>query len=154
MLTLFLALGIQKWTVYTKSLPQWASIPVVWMNGQIRCLSGGAVCSREWQSRQRDGWGQGRAQPFSYLPVLSAGRVRGYFHLFPKPSSATHQPLMSMFMWFIFKMRLWTCGGQKRCFANGRWPAGTYFSLTPNSTNCLSADFIYLESLWIIVVDT
>lgn len=44
-------------------------------------------------------------QPLSHLSILLAGRVRDYFLLLPKPNSATHQPLMLMLLWFIFKMR-------------------------------------------------
>lgn len=36
----------------------------------------------------------------------TAGRVRDYFHLSPKPDSATYQLLMVMLMWFICNVRL------------------------------------------------
>lgn len=65
------------------------------------CLSGDECCG-EQQSRQRDGQGLGRAQPFSCLPVLSPGWGRDDFLLFLTPSSATHQPLLRLCLCGLF----------------------------------------------------
>lgn len=88
------------------------------------------------------GWtGQGEHSPSGVcLPVLSASRVKDYFHLFPKPHSASHQPLVIMLMWLFSQRDCELVEGRSRA-----WPTGTRCS-PRQPTACWLISFVGIHS--------
>lgn len=97
-----------------------------------------------------DKGGAGACRPsVSACPVCSVG---DHFHLVPKPSSA-RSPTLTVCLCGLFSK--WFCGlveGRSSALQIGVDQLESTTALTPDSTWYLLADFVYLESLWIIIV--
>lgn len=152
-------LGIRKWTVSSKSLPQWTSILVgreTVKNEQVDpwLPSGGDECGEGWQSRQRDGWGQGKHNPSH--TCLTCWLIGCEIISICSLTQFCHSPTSYEYAYELYFQNE-TVNLRRAEVVLCKWVLTNWNLLQPNARlhQLLLVAFICLESLWIaIVVDT